>query len=101
MKRVYIGQLKCPSNHCVVGVVGEYEQDDEAKAALSLALGLMFGALVRAGTLKNEYGICHSTHLLVHVGASRFATMEEAAPFLRELEERQRFTRQYLEGGRN
>jgi hypothetical protein len=96
VKKVYIAQLMCPERHCVVGMAGEFESQQEAEPALSHLLGLMFGEMVRGG-VKEECGLCHATRLRVEVAPSRFRTMEEATPVLRELEERQRLTREFLQ----
>jgi hypothetical protein len=101
MAKVYIAQLKCPSNHCVFAGAGEYESDTEAQTALPLNLGLQFGALVRAKVLNNECGICHSTNLQVQVGVTRWNTLEDAAPHLRALEEAQLASAQFLKESRN
>lgn len=86
--KVYIAQLKCPGNHCVLAVAGEYENEEEARI-LAHRLDQEFGALVARRVLKPECGLCKATELGVEVRPTRFATMQEAVPYLRAEEEKQ------------
>jgi hypothetical protein len=37
--KVYIAQLKCPGNHCVLAAYGEYESDQAAKNSCRTSWG--------------------------------------------------------------
>ena len=87
--KVYIVQLKCPNNHCVMGLAGEFETDESANAALSYAIGEMMGNAVKEGLVNYECGICHSHQLRPQVAATRFTTMAEAKPHLDQAEKDQ------------
>jgi hypothetical protein len=100
MTKVYIAQLKCPQNHCVFATAGEFDDPDKAND-LALLLGFEMGRLVISGALKHECGICKSTELKVEIGATRFRTMAEAEPFLRQSQADQIATAAFLKAGRN
>jgi hypothetical protein len=98
--KVYIAQLKCPGNHCVVALVGQYASAEAAQKLGKLLLeGFEF--MVEKRMLNRECGICHSTALRVEVAVSIFATMEEARPWLLAEEQRQIATAQAFKAGRN
>jgi hypothetical protein len=100
MKVVYIAQLKCPNNHCVIGVAHAFETAEEAQQLEPLVMGT-FRHGVQAGVLNNECGLCHSTTLHVEVKPTAFRTMEEARPMLREEERKQAMTAQAIKASRN
>jgi len=87
--KVYIAQLKCPANHCVMALAGAYDTYEAAHMELSFQLGHAFGTAVREKLLNNECGICHSTNLRPEVAATRFTTMAEAKPHLEREEQAQ------------
>jgi hypothetical protein len=99
--KVYIAQLKCPDNHCVLALAGEYESLEDAKVELAVRLGATFGGLVRDKVLKRECGICHATHLHVEITATIFTSMEEALPELQAAEQAQAEFRAGLKRSRN
>ena len=100
MTKVYIAQLKCPSNHCVLAAAGEYESQEEA-GILSYKLGQEFTRLTASGKLRHECAICKATDLNVQVAPTIFRTMEEAAPFLAESAIAQAESAAWLKGSRN
>jgi hypothetical protein len=98
--KVYLAQLKCPQNHCVFAVAGEYESD-EAANELALRLGFEVGAMVKAGEIKHECTLCLATALRVEIGRTRFATMAEAEPHLRENQDRINRSIAFLKAAKN
>jgi hypothetical protein len=99
--KVYLAQLKCPSNHCVLALAGVFESLEDAQAALALRLGTTFGGLVRDKVLNYECGICHSTRLHVEIAPTVYASMEEALPELKAAEQAQAEFRAGLKQSRN
>lgn len=103
MTKVYIAQLKCPNNHCILALAGEYGEGDADAQATNLAyrLARQFGELVDGGTLRRECGLCKATDLTVEVAKTRFRTMEEAEPALRESAAAQAQSAAWLKSSRN
>jgi hypothetical protein len=97
--RVYIAQLKCPQKHCVLAISGEYESFDAA-AILAYRLGRMMSELVGHKMLNHECGICKATDLNVTIGRTPFRSMAEAEPHLRQCEEDQRASAEWLKRSR-
>lgn len=97
---VYLAQLKCPSNHCVVMAASEFETEAEAQQ-LEPRLLQDFQRLVAGKAINPECGICHSTQLHVQIAQSRFATMDEARPFLMREALKQAWTAQMMRAERN
>lgn len=98
--KVYLAQLKCPQNHCVCALAGEFESDEDANKLGPGVLG-MFETLIESHVLNRECGICHSTDLHVHIDRTRFQTMEEARPALKQMEEAQAATAAFLRSMKN
>lgn len=99
-RKVYIAQLKCPNNHCVVGMAREFDSAKDADVLATMLWG-GFEAAIALGAVKRECGICLSRDLRADVAATRFKTMEEAEPFLRQSERDQAETAALLRGSRN
>lgn len=98
--KVYIAQLKCPANHCVMALAEEYG-DAEKALALDARLRAVFAQLVDEKLLNYECAICHSKDLNVHIAATRFRTMAEARPALKQVEEAQAETARFLRSLKN
>jgi len=86
--KVFIAQLKCPSNHCVLAVAGEYETQEDAKF-LAYTLGQRFAELTQSGNLKHECVLCGATDLQIQIAPTVFASLLEARPHLEAEERRQ------------
>jgi hypothetical protein len=94
MSKVRIVQLLCPQRHCIVATAYE-SPDGEADPEMTEALRRKFGALVGAGW--NPWcGICSSRDLRPEDRPTIFATLAEAAPFLRHLADAQAATRAFF-----
>jgi hypothetical protein len=97
--KVWIAQLKCPNNHCVVGMAAEITEDEAADLEAKLWSG--FRSLVDAKKLNYECGICKSKNLHADVRPSMFDTLEEAKPALEESQRQQIATAEYLWRSKN
>lgn len=98
--KVRIIQLLCPARHCMMAVAYESATGEalpDKMQAFQESVKIGFGARV----FNPWCGICRSHQLVYEDGATIFKTMEEAMPFLREMEKRQAWTRKFFEGGRN
>lgn len=99
MRKVWIAQLKCPENHCVIATAAEIP--DGASNMLALTLEARFNELVEQGLLRRECGICKSQKLHVEVNRTIFDSMEQAAPALQESHRQQLATAEYLKASKN
>lgn len=99
MSKARIVQLLCPQRHCIVATA--YESPDGAEMPeMSERLLEWFAKLLAAGA--NPWcDICHSRNLKPEDRATRFATLAEAKPHLKESALRQAATLTYLKGARN
>lgn len=98
--RVYIAQLKCPANHCVVAAVDAYETRADAEELGRLVME-RFKQEVDRGALNYECGLCKSTNLHVDLQPTIFKSREEARLVLRRAEAAQLATAQMLKESRN
>jgi len=96
MKHVYLAQLKCPTNHCVLAAADEYE-DDEASKALGVILEQTFIDLVAKNPGMGLCVLCGARVFEVTIGRTPYRTMAEAMPTLKYLEHRQRLTAEYVQ----
>lgn len=99
MKKVWIAQLKCPSNHCVIALAGAIT--DEETSMLEAKLWEGFNRLVDTKKLNYECFICKATKLHAEVKRTGFDTLELAIPVLREAEEHQLATATFLRQTKN
>ena len=99
MKKVWIAQLKCPDNHCVVALAAEITEDQASDLEAKLWLG--FHHLVENGNLNHECAICKATMLHMEVRVSQFNTLAEATPVLEESQRQQIATAQFLRSAKN
>jgi hypothetical protein len=83
---VYVCQLLCPERHCVMGSV--YEDSSDPRDDIRDISENMVRAKMTEFKLKWECGICDSKELRFEHGRTRFKTMDEAAPFMLEQQER-------------
>lgn len=96
--KVRIVQLLCPQRHCVLATA---YQSPDGRPILEMAARLResFDEWVNRGA--NPWcGLCQSRELRCEDAATRFETMEQAMPFLRENERREAATREYFRASR-
>jgi len=80
MTHVYIAQLKCEHNHCILAAAGEFDSE-EAADPLRPQVEHQFEALVASGAL-NRRCACGSTKLHSDLIRTRFRSMEELEQIL-------------------
>lgn len=97
---VYIAQLMCPSNHCILAVYGEKESYQQA-LGLEAIIWSSFENLVATKALNRKCDLCGATTFHVHVAPTMFQSMAEAAEPMREQERLQALTRALFRGMRN
>jgi hypothetical protein len=94
-RRVWIAQCLCPQRHCIMATAGEAENRRAAEATV----GALLRANVKAKLLSGEFnpwcGLCHAAaeSWRYEVARSRFRSMAEATPALKESEGQQQVTR--------
>lgn len=92
---IYITQCKCPHEHCIVAVAWESEnahEDAAEKDGWQRTLADKVREAVEAGIMNAYCGLCHSREFVYTSHLTRWETIEEAAPYLYELERRQLVT---------
>lgn len=89
MPTVRIVQLLCPERHCVMAMA-YLSKDGTAVAAKSEAVNKTFDLAVQRKMLNPWCDLCRSRILHTEDGATRFSSLEEAAPFLEASERAQR-----------
>jgi hypothetical protein len=98
--KVYLAQLKCPQNHCIMALAGLYGSL-EAAQALEPMIEEWKEALFRSGVLNLECGLCKATVLHVEITPTIFQTLEEFQPAARAEEKRQLMIAQMLRQSKN
>ncbi len=88
---VWIAQCLCPQRHCICAIAGEAADVSDAQTALLERLRSEVADLIAGQMLNPWCGLCHApaSEWQYEVRRSRFATMEEAEPALRQLEAEQ------------
>jgi hypothetical protein len=98
--KVRIVQLLCPARHCIMAFA--YLADKgEVDPAVAGWLRTAFDDLCEAGRLHPWCALCHSREFRTEDGPTKWSSMEEAAPHLREIEAAQAATRDYFRAGKN
>lgn len=96
MKYVYLAQLKCPANHCVLAAANEFENKEAAKT-LGVLLEQKLAELVNNKKLRSgTCAICGSHVLGLYIGRTPYHTMAEALPILKAMEHQRRITAELL-----
>ena len=98
MSKVRIVQLLCPSRHCIVG--SAYESPDGAEIPeMSVHLREFFADWVKSGA--NPWcGLCYSRDLRAEDAPTIYTTMDEAMPYLQEMERKQAETPKYFKASK-
>lgn len=90
--KIYLAQLHCPSSHCILAVAAgpELQEGDETAFMLELGEALKGGAVraMKDGKIDPWCGICGAEpkEWTVYVDLTKYTSMEEATPALREHE---------------
>lgn len=81
---IHIIQCLCPQRHCVLAVAYD-DAKTTGKEALELFQSAVLMAVEGAG-LNPWCGLCQSQDWFYEDGVTRFTTLEEAKPFLKQCE---------------
>lgn len=87
-RRVWICQCLCPSRHAILAAAGEADSEDEARRTVRQQLRRLVVTMLRSGALGGECSLCGAKRATwkYELGRTLFATMDEAAPRLKEIE---------------
>jgi hypothetical protein len=95
MTRVWIAQCLCPSRHAILAASAEANGPREAEQNAMTPLKENIIAMLADRVINPWCAICHAKAETwrYDLGRTRFRTMEEAAPHLRQNEREQAVTR--------
>lgn len=94
MSKVHLVQLLCPSRHCFIA--SAYDEGEKTFGDVVHSIDEAIGLL---GMVK-QCAICGSTDLRFEDGETRFASLAEAIPHLRALEQENAEARRALDARR-
>lgn len=88
---VWIAQCLCPQRHAILAASGEAEDQATAEKDLIEPLRAHVTRMIGSGTINPWCGICKAPleSWRYEVGRTRFATMAEAEPVMRQSEREQ------------
>lgn len=101
MKWVWIAQIRCPSNHCLIAAVDEYGDDIVEALPLTQKVQNEFDRLVREGHAKPSCGICGATRFYANLSRTNYHSLEEAKPALMREQLKQAITAKFIRDSRN
>jgi hypothetical protein len=92
---VWIAQCLCPARHAILAAAGECDSEAEAIKLVRAPLTETIADLLELQQLNPWCGLCnaHAETWIVELGRTRFATMAEAEPMLRQNEVSQQAAR--------
>lgn len=95
MTRVWIAQCLCPQRHAILAASGEAEDQASAEETLIKPLRRHVERMIGSGTFNPWCGLCRAPmeSWRYEVGRTRFCSMAEAEPALRENERAQAMIR--------
>ena len=83
---VHLIQLLCPQRHAIVALAYEADGGAEGDKAAVRRLKLQWTGMVASGGFNPWCGVCGSREMHCEGAPTKFKTLKEAAPFLREEE---------------
>lgn len=88
---VWIAQCLCPQRHAICAAGGEAEDQPTAEKTLITPLRTQVTRMIGSGTINPWCGLCRAPleSWRYEVGRTRFASMQEAEPALRQNEQEQ------------
>lgn len=91
MKRVWIAQCLCPRRHAILAASGVAEDQPTAEESLVKPLRTHVTRMIGSGTINPWCGLCRAPleSWRYELGRTRFTSMEEAEPHLRQSEREQ------------
>jgi|SRR5580693_901572 hypothetical protein len=95
-RRVWIAQCLCgPQRHCLLAAAGEADSEDQARREVEAPLRANISEALRSAVLNPWCGLCgaRSDIWFYDVGCTRWATLAEALPAMRESERQQAMMR--------
>lgn len=86
--RVWLAQMKCPDNHCILAASAEVEDRAEAEEFLSAPLQAAVDNALNEKVLNPWCGLCGAAAdtWKIDLQPTAFASMDEAMPVLKEVE---------------
>jgi hypothetical protein len=93
-KRIRIVQCLCPKRHAILAIA--YTPADLTDDDVTEALTSQVRSMIQHGVLDPWCGICGATAWHCEIGQTAFATMEEAAPHLKDIEAENLRARNFL-----
>jgi hypothetical protein len=92
---VWVAQCLCPQRHCIMAVADVADDEGAAQLTLLPALRATVNEWLRSGAANPWCALCHASAETwrFEVGDTKLATMEQAAPVLRQSEREQAMTR--------
>jgi hypothetical protein len=95
MTHVWITQCLCPQRHCIVAAAGEAEDQADAEEAVDKPLRLKVAAMLKSEAVNPWCSMCKARleTWRYETRRTRFRSMEEAEPALRQEEAAQAVTR--------
>lgn len=94
---VHIVQCLCPSRHCIAAIAFD-DKDLSPEKALE-GFPMLVNSTVAVGGWNPWCGICRSRDWHYELGRTRWETLEEAMPRIKELERQQALTRSIIGQG--
>lgn len=93
--RVWIAQCLCPQRHAILAVSSEAEDRQAAEESLIKPLREQVTRMIGSGTINPWCGLCAADveTWTYELGRTRFASMQEAEPELRQNEREQAHVR--------
>jgi hypothetical protein len=96
---VRIIQLLCPLRHCIVA--GAYEGAEAPNESVMVGFRADVQKLLDSNAINPWCGICHSRVWHYEDGRTKFATMEEAQPFIDQTQRENEATRRMFANSQN
>ena len=84
MKRIWIAQIMCPENHCILAIAFDERRDSPWHACASLLE--LAADLIEQGRLAQTCPACGASEWHSVAIATMFPSMSAAEPFLPQLE---------------
>lgn len=98
---VWIAQCLCPQRHAICAASGEAEDGRDAAESLIKPLRENVSRMIGSGTINPWCGLCHADveTWTYELGRTRFTSMQEAEPELRQNEREQAHVRRLFGDG--
>lgn len=89
--RVWLAQCLCPQRHSILAAADEAEDEAEAEDKLMEILRVQIKRMIGSGTIDPKCGLCGAPAESwgYELGRTRFTSMPEAEPELRQSEREQ------------